>query len=325
MVRPRSLALLAVLALLTGCDQTSTGRAGTLPADPGQPPPPSPERVQAADQVITGIEDDLRHVSALPPEERKVRELEFGKRLEQALDTTVTTKFENKNLYWLAYWRFTYADGDGVDALLDRLDKLPSPALKSTGTGLRVQLRLRQGRVAEARRLAEPLVLQIREYAPLLALVAFYERVGQAAPHLEGRNIAGGPSDPLAGRKEPWLLYLFVDQLDDNSEFLAKNYLQATAGFAPGNQVRLVMVTFEGNALAPAARLRQAFPADPPDVLWANPNPGGDAGQWREQWKLPQPLPHVALVGADRSIMAVEVAPDAIKTLLGKPASLKSK
>jgi hypothetical protein len=314
---PSRLLVLLALVLLAGCDSSAPPRrAGTLPVDPGQPPPPSPERVQEAEQAITRIEEDLRQVRTLPPAERRVREREFGKRLEQALDTTVTTKFENKNLYWLAYWRYTYADGDGVEPLLDRLDKLSSPALKTTGTGLRVQLRLRQGRVAEARQIATPLAAQIREFRPLLDLVAFYERVGQPAPHLAGHNLGGGPGDPLAGRKEPWLLYLFIEQFDDNAEFLARSYQQAIADLGPANPVRMVLVTFEGNALAPAQRVRQAFAPDLPDLLWANPNTGGDADEWRTRWQLPWPPPHVALVGADRSIMAVEVSPEMLKKLL---------
>jgi hypothetical protein len=259
---------------------------------------------------------------SLPPETLKAKELAFGKRLEAALGTTIGTKFENKNLYWLAFWRLTYSAGDGadVDQLLDRLERLPSPSWKASGSSLRVQLRLHQGRIREARALAEPLVARIKEFSWLLDQVAFHESIGQMAPRVPGRNLNGGAQDPLAGR-EPWVVYLFVEQFNDSAAFLAGSYRAVIAALKPPSQARLVVVTFEGSALEPVARLRRLTPGDNlPDLLWANPNQGGDADAWRARWKLPPSLPHACLIGPDRSIMAVDITPEALGRQLGAGA-----
>jgi len=316
---PRRLAAsAAILVLLTACDPGN--RSGPLPpADPGLPPAPTKEQNLEAERLMAELDQEVAAMRALPVENRKARELAFGRRLEGALGTTIGTKFENKNLYWLAFWRLTYSEGDGadVDQLLDRLERLPSPSWKASGSSLRVQLRLHQGRIREARALAEPLVARIKEFSWLLDQVAFHESVGQPAPRLAGHRLDGGAGDPLAG-KEPWLVYLFIEQFNDSAAYLASSYRQALAGLTPPSQARLVLVTFEGTALEPAARLRQLTPPDHlPDLLWANPNQGGDADAWRTAWKLPQPLPHACLIGPDRSIMAVDITPEALSRQLG--------
>jgi hypothetical protein len=316
---PRRLAALtSILLLLCSCDPGT--RSSTLPpADPGLPPAPTKEQNLEAEKLMAELDQQVAAMRALPVESRKAKEAGFGKRLESALGTTIGTKFENKNLYWLAFWRLTNSEGDGADVeqLLDRLERMPSPAWKASGSSLRVQLRLHQGKIREARALAEPLVARIKEFSWLLDQVAFHESVGQPAPRLAGHNLNGGAEDPLAGAV-PWLVYLFVDQFDDSAAYLAGSYRTAIAGLKPASQARLVLVTFEGTALEPVARLRQLLPPDnQPDRLWANPNKGGDADAWRTRWKLPQPLPHACLIGPDRSIMAVDITPEALSRQLG--------
>jgi hypothetical protein len=308
-------ALIVLICVLCGCD--STARPTPLPpADPGLPPPATKEQIHTAEVEIEAIDQEVAAMRSLPVGERKARELAFGKRLERALPITVNTKFENKNIYFLAYWRLTYADGQDTDQLLDRLDRLPNPIFKGMGSFLRVQLRLHQGRIREARAEAEALVARMKEFASLLDLVTFHECVGRPAPRLAGHNIGGGSTDPMT-RSEPWLLYVFVEQLDDSTSYLVTSYRQMLAAIPGPNQVHVVVVTFEGTALDPVARLRQLQPPqDLPDLIWANPNQGGDAEAWRAAWKLPQPLPHVSLVGPDRSIMAVDIAPESLARVL---------
>jgi hypothetical protein len=308
-------ALLILLCALCSCD--STGRTSTLPpADPGLPPAATKEQIHDAELAIEAIDKEVTDMRGLPVAARKARELAFGKRLEQALPITINTKFENKNIYFLAYWRLTYADGQDADQLLDRLDRLPNPIFKGMGGFLRVQLRLHQGRIREARTLAEGLVARMKEFAPLLDQVAFHECVGQPAPRLPGHNIGGGSPDPMT-RSEPWLLYVFVEQLDDNASYLITSYRQMLSTLSPPGQVHVVIVTCEGTALEPVARLHQLMPPqDLPDLIWANPNQGGDADAWRTAWKLPQPLPHVSLIGPDRSIMAVDISPESLSRVL---------
>ncbi len=318
----RAAALAALLLLLASCDPAARSD-GLPPVDPGLPPAPTKEQNLEAERLMVELDQEVAAMRGMPPEGLKAKELSFGKRLEAALGTTIGTKFENKNLYWLAFWRLTYSAGDGadVDQLLDRLERLPSPSWKASGSSLRVQLRLHQGRIREARALAEPLVARIKEFSWLLDQVAFHESVGQPAPRLSGRNLNGGAEDPLVG-PEPWVVYLFVEQFNDSAAFLANSYRAAIATLTPPSLVRLVVVTFEGTALEPVARLRQLSPSERlPDLLWANPNKGGDADEWRARWKLPPSLPHACLVGPDRSIMAVDITPEAFSRQLGGGAA----
>jgi hypothetical protein len=315
---PRRLAALTAILLLSSCDPAPRAD-GLPPADPGLPPPATKEQNLEAERLMVELDQEVAAMRALPPEAQKAKELAFGKRLEAALGTTISTKFENKNLYWLAFWRLTYSGGDGadVDQLLDRLERLPSPSWKASGSSLRVQLRLHQGRIREARALAEPLVARIKEFSWLIDQVAFHESIGQQAPRIPGRNLNGGPADPLA-LPEPWVVYLFVEQFNDSAAYLANSYRQVMATLKPPSQARLVVVTFEGTSLEPVARLRQLTPPERlPDLLWANPNQGGDADAWRQRWKLPPSLPHACLVGPDRSIMAVDITPEALSRQLG--------
>ncbi len=314
----RCTAACAILLLLAGCDNGQ--RSNDLPpADPGVQAVATKDQTLDAEKLMAELDQEVAVMRGLPPESLKARESAFGKRLESALKTTITTRFENKNLYWLAYWRLTYGEGDGgdVDQLLDRLERMASPSWKASGQSLRVQLRLHQGRIREARALAEPLVARIKEFSWLLDQVVFHESIGQPAPRLPGHNLNGGVADPLTGT-EPWVVYLFVARFDDATTALATSYRQAIAALKPPTPVRLVLVTFEGTGLEPVARLHRLSPPEHlPDLLWANPNQGGDADDWRTRWKLPQSLPHACLIGPDRSIMAVDISPEALARQLG--------
>jgi hypothetical protein len=313
--------LLACALSCTGCLDQS--RSPTLKEVITPPTSALDERTAEAERELSGLDDELTRNAALPPRERRERELTMEPKLEHAVETATGTRMENKAVYYLANWRYTYREGEGVEPLLTRLNGLTSPAMKSTGMRLRVMLLLRQGRVADAKTIAEKLVADVPEFSPLLERVAFYETIGAAAPKVVSRNLTGGPDEPVTKRAEPWLFYLFVDALDDNGLFLLDRYLDALT-VLPSDQRRLVCVTFEANLLSATARLRNHPRAGEIDLLWASPGENGNAKEWRSAWKLPTQNPHLALLGPgpDRTLMAVEVTPENLRTLLA-PATPK--
>lgn len=306
--------LLVVFVMLPGCldsTRTPTLKETINPENVDQ------ERINAAEAEMVAIEKELQQYAGLGPAERYAAEAKMEPRLERAVKKAAGTRIENKAIYFLANWRYTYQNGDGVEPLLNQMFALPSPALKSNAERMLVMLRLRQGRVPEARNMAEQLVNRIPEFSPLLDFVVFHETVGSAAPHIISNNLTGGPDEPVAKRSEPWLFYLFIDALDENALYLIDRYLDALS-ILPANERRLVCVTFEANLLSATARVRSLSRASDIDLLWANPNKGGNVEQWRKEWKLPPQNPHIALLGPgpNRTIMSVEVTPETLKELL---------
>ena len=200
--------------------------------------------------------------------------------------------------------------------------------MKAAGDRLRVLLRLRQGRVSEARAMATGLVERIPEFSPLLQLVVFHETVGSIAPKVVSNNLTGGPDEPVSKRQEPWLFYLFIDALDDQALFLLQRYLDAMS-ILPTTERRFVCVTFDANLLSATTRVRSLPRANEIDLLWANPNNGGNASEWLKAWKLPTQNPHIALLGPgpNRTIMAVEMTPESLRDLLsvGQPQAKEVK
>ncbi len=314
--------LLTILMLAcTGClDQPR--EAKTL-NDVVRPSDPNAEKNAEAEAQLNAIDEELQRFAAMPPAQRRERELTMESRLERAVEAATGTRLENKAVYYQANWRYTFRDGEGVDPLLNRLAGLTSPAMKSLGVRLRVLLLLRQGKIPEARTMAQALVADVPEFAPLMERVIFHETVGAAAPTIVSRNLTGGPDEPIAKRPEPWLFYLFVDLVDDNSLYLVERYLTALS-VLPTDQRRLVCVTFETNLLSATTRMRNHPRAGEIDLLWASPGENGNAKQWTTAWKLPSHNPHIALLGPgpERTIMAVEVTPENLRQLL-TPAKTK--
>ena len=302
----RHLLLLLLLAFLAGCSDARSD---------GKPEPATKAQIENARAVMASFEAEQESLPSLPPSQRAERLRTFGTRLEAGLTNTANTRFENKNLLWLASWRYAQADGEGVDAALDRLDRCESPALKNSGQQLRVLTRLRQGRVAEARQLAEQLVKVVPEFGGLIDRVVFHETVGAKAPLLTARNLSGGNDQPISARSEPWLLYCFVDALDANAEALIAAYRDALAPLV--GQARLVCVTYEPNLLNATARLRSLGDIGTIDLLWVAP--GERAKTWAAAWKLPQPMPRVVLLGPERTVLGVELTPGMVTKMLGKP------
>ncbi|MBA3700536.1 MAG: hypothetical protein H0W78_16945 [Planctomycetes bacterium] len=309
--------------LCTGCLDQS--RNPPTLKDMLRPEDPNAERNSQAEAEMVALDDELTRNASLPPAARRERELAMEPRLKKALEITSGTRMENKAVYYLANWRYTYREGDGVDQLLTRLNGLPSPAMKSTGVRLRVLLLLRQGRVSEAKTMAQALVAEVPEFSPLLERVTFHETIGASAPTISSRNLTGGPDEPVTKRTEPWLFYLFVDNIDEQSLHLIERYLDALAILPPAER-RLVCVTFESNLLSATTRIRNHPRAGEIDLLWASPGDNGNAKEWRSAWKLPSHNPHIALLGPgpDRTIMAVEVTPENLRMLL-TPAPVPAK
>jgi hypothetical protein len=301
--------------LFTGCMDQS--RTNTTLKDVIRPEDPNGARNAQAEAELVALDDELARNANLPPAARRERELTLEPRLEKVLEVASGTRMENKAVYYLANWRYTYRDGDGVEQLLTRLNGLPSPAMKSTGVRLRVLVMLRQGRVSEAKTMAQALVAEVPEFSPLLERVVFHEFIGSSAPKITSRNLTGGPDEPVTKRAEPWLFYLFVDTIDEASLYLIERYLDALA-VLPADQRRLVCVTFESNLLSATTRIRNHPRAGEIDLLWASPGENGNAAEWRTAWKLPSQNPHIALLGPgpDRTIMAVEVTPENLRMLL---------
>ena len=304
----RHLPLFVMLAVLTGCGDTRTD---------GKPEPATKAQIEDARAVMTAFEAEQEQLPSLPPSQRAERLRTFGARLEAGLATTANTRFENKNLFWLANWCYAQANGEGVDTALDRLDRCESSALKNSGQQLRVLVRLRQGRVAEARQIAEPLVTLVPEFGGLIDRVVLHETIGAKAPLLTARNLSGGSDQPITARNEPFLLYCFIATLDANAEALIAAYRNALAPLA--GQGRLVCVTFEANLLNATGRVRTLGDLGSIDLLWVAP--GESAKAWVAAWKLPQPLPRVVLLGPgpERTIHGVELTPGMVTKMLGKP------
>lgn len=293
-----------------------------------------PQRVVKAEAAIADLEREFARIHDLAPRERLERYLSMRKDLEKAVELTsdlplgfrdvtgddkaslsgtapmrISYNYHSKALYWLAWWRLLYARGQGVDELLDRMERQLSQVLAYSGRALRVQLRLRQGRTAEARALTAQLAQQMPEYGGLFDLVGWYERVGQVAPFLAGRNLGGGTADPWAP-SERWILAVFTQGSSPDTSFYLERLRLTLATIPEARRPHVVQVTFDGQLLA-AAQL--GAPGE--DLLWVNPNVAEDVARWRGQWKLPQSLPCNAMLGPDRTILAVDLTPEQIAEL----------
>ena len=113
--------------LATGClDQP---RGPTLKEVIQPPTNATDARTAEAERELNALDEELTRNTALPPRERRERELTMEPRLERAVEIATGTRMENKAVYYLANWRYTYREGEGVDPLLTRLNGLTSPAM----------------------------------------------------------------------------------------------------------------------------------------------------------------------------------------------------
>lgn len=275
------------------------------------------EKEAAAGREIEAIEADMAAVRRLPAEERRARELRFERPLTRAVDRAAGTKFENKALYLLAAWRLAYARQGEIGPLLDRIDRSDYPAFQLPARALRVRWLLARGELAEARTAAASLAERVPEFAPLVALCAFHGRIGAQAPRTAGSPLGGGAADP-ATRSEPWLVYHFVRAVDgdDGEQLRAWQHELERPEYA--GTVRLVCVAFAANPLATATAFAALPGAGRSDLLWASPGDEGDARRWMEDWALPE-LPMTVVLGADRTIVAVQPGTTDLRALVAPP------
>ncbi len=274
---------------------------------------------QAALERVRKVEKDLERIAALPPRERLAREAKLEDTLSELLDDTRGTKHQNRALHWLAAWRLDYAGGEGVADLLGELERSEYPSFKHAGEFLRVRLLCQQGRIDQARTVADALVRAVPEFAIASAVVGFHERVGTAAPRPPAKNLSGGPSDPAAGREEPWLIYLFVDGVNPLGLDRLRTLTRELGDERYDGRVRLVCIAFGANPIETLAAVNEAAEEAEIDVLWPNPS-DGSALRWRDEWSLPG-LPASALIGPDRTIMAAQPTVEALRSLVGKRGS----
>ncbi|MBA3686737.1 MAG: hypothetical protein H0W72_16055 [Planctomycetes bacterium] len=282
----------------------------------------SDEERRAASQM-QAMERTLADLQTLDPDKRREREGNLERPLEKLLSSCSGTKHENKAIYLLASWRAGYGDYRDVGALLDRLDACGYPAYKQAGQLLRVDVLLHDGRVAEARVVATAAIAKVPEFAAVLTLVAFHERVGQPAPRTAGRTIEGTLLDP-ASRSEPWLVYLFVDSIAGESAAQLGRWLSELARPGYAGKARVVCVAFTANGLAAATAMRALPGAESADLLWIDPAQGAELAAWQQDWSLPA-VPAVAILGPDRRIVAVQAQPTALRGLVAPGAKPKER
>ncbi len=262
----------------------------------GEQRDPAPSMAESADAatVVRELEYDLRSLSTLPAGQRTAAHLAFGERLRRDLAVCRGTRYENKPLYWLADWTFTYGGptaAHDVLRLIDRLDILPAPAFRNAGRALRVQALLRLGRVPEARGIARQLEQEVPEFGAIRR-VEFHEMVGQPAPALPGVVVSGGADIP----DQVFLLVAFLGMPDAAAE----DWLTPLKG-AGGDRVRTVAVTTAGDLLA-ATTVASAWGVD---VRWVRQ---GDEAL--VPWRLPT-VPTAVLLGPGPARVIVAVDPQA--------------
>jgi hypothetical protein len=282
-----------------------------------EPHPPATEREREAGQQLAAIEADLTQARALEPAERRAQELRMERALERAVGKADGTRHGNKALFLLASWRMSYADGEGVDDLLTRIETGGYAAYQQAAKHLRARWLLRKGRIAEARAIATDLAARVPEFAGLLDLCAFHEQIGAAPGRTAGTPLGESPADP-AGRPEPWLVYHFTATLAGDDGWLVQQWLDELARPEYAGKARLVCVISAANPLTATGELLAMPGATAADLLWANPGEGGDAAAWRAAWKLPD-LPATVLLGPQRTILAIQPVPADLRPLVGRP------
>lgn len=275
MNRPVMILAAAALALLVACGTQDTTR-----------PPVTPERTADAQVMVEAIEKDLRALPTLAPQDRIAKERTFGKRLEEALPVVAGTRHENAVCYWLANWRLEYQrdEAGSIEAILDRLDACEMPMLQMSGRLIRLRVRLIQGRIEDAQRIA----VDLDERVPELGAgtwVAHHRLLGLPAPAI--------PGQPLTATST---LIAFLPGGAASQDWLAR------LATAKPPSIALVPLVLGGTPLE-ALTL--------PDARWV---PSDVRPTLRSAWSLPL-LPTACLVGADGRILAVDLRPEELARL----------
>jgi hypothetical protein len=288
-------------SLLSGCGQSRSPDAPLNPLD-GQP---VDARSRTAEAAISDLERTLDGYRRLPPAQALEKQRAIGPRADAVAGICAGTRFENKAVYFQAQWHFNFDDTcAGVEALLDRLEGLEKPIYKQNGRALRVQLQLRQGRLITARAKAEALATELPEFAFLLDLVRWHERVGGIVEVTGGPGLDGLPSEPK-NTSESHLLYLLLSVWNEQSAFTVQRY-QAALAATDASQVRLVLVIGDGDPQRIRDALAQMAGSVPVSVILAR---SLSAAQTLNEAWMPPLDAFTVLLGPTRRIVAVELRP----------------
>ncbi|MFW5830102.1 MAG: tetratricopeptide repeat protein [Planctomycetota bacterium] len=311
---------LAVLLLTTGClcvlpaasDDVSTTHTPLV----------RNERTIRAYRLMEATEASIAEIRARPPAERQRAFLDFRDELEELVKRCTDTDLQNKAWYLLAGWHLEHGDPSEALPLLERIELSEYPAFKHAARAMAARVHLKTGDLATARQMAESVSGDIPEFANLLRLVSFYDHIGKPAPRTAGKGIASGKTDPAAS-DVPWLLYVFCNleqadhryHLDRLMAMLAPE--EAPQAEANNTALQLVIVSFSINPLAALGHFRDLPDTTPQQLLWANPNTGGDGEAWRQAWGIPK-MPTTVLLGPDRTVLAIDPGPEQLGVLLGR-------
>jgi len=304
-------AAIIALTALAGC--------GGGDADTPRTTPPTAADTRSARDVVHDMQIRIDAWRRQDPAERTRQAPPFGPDLEHALNQVAGTRYENTVAYWLADWRFEYAGGAGVEPCLERINSSQWPAYKNFAKVLRLQLELRRGDLVAADKDAEDLATMMPEYAPLRNQVALHKRVGQEAPMTTGKNLTGGPADPCT-RDEPWILFVVLDPLNDETMYLLQTCLDEASRPENRARMRVVCVTGASNILEVTAQCRAMPGSERLDVLWEPANADG-VNPWRSAWAMSDHQTALILMGPGpkRLIMAVlDGHPEDLRGLLPK-------
>ncbi len=260
------------------------------------------------------LERTLDGFRSLPPAAGLEQQRASGPRVDAVADTCAGTRFENKAVYYQAQWHFNFDDTcTGVDGLLDRLDALEKPIFKQNGRALRVQLQLRQGRLITARARAEALAAELPEFAFLLDLVRWHERIGGIVEVTGGPGLDGQPID-AKNASEGHVLFLLLSVWNEQAAFTVQRY-QAALATSGVNDVRLVLVIGDGDPRRIREALALIAAGAPVSVVLARSLEA--AQRLNDAWKPPLDN-FTVLLGPSRRIVAVELRPGDIARVLSK-------
>lgn len=278
------------------------------------PRPVSEDELEAL-QKAHAMEKRIDHVQHLPPEERIEVEPRLGRELKRLTRECEGTRMANQAWFWLANWQLSYEGADAALASLDRLDRMERPVLKRAGKLTRARCYLRQGRLREARALAERLAVHIPEFGALQNRIDFFEQAGKPAPGLTAQALSSSGAHDPGERDEPWVLVAFLDTQQSDDAYLLHRWRRAFSSEDLHGKLAITLVAFDGN---PLLTMRTTDDLDPAifRTLWVNPNNEEVFQQWQDTWDLPA-LPTWVLLGPDRSITAVEPAVDDVLALFG--------
>ena len=252
-----------------------------------------------AQQAVRELETEINSIRTYPAEKRLRAELKLGDQMKRLERKYRGTKANNRILYLLADWQVTYETDEALRTM-EQLKDSSFSAHKGTLDIIRVRYYLKTGDTTKARSVVSEVTERIPELSPVSDLVSLYERIGEDAPHIEGNNLGGGAKDPLLDSSEPFILYYFIELSDDWQLLKFEDYCKELKRDAYTNKFKIVCVCFDNKYINSLSTWNELSEDSNWDLLWANPNPKGDAEAWKATWGIPS-LPNSVPIGVDRA------------------------